>query len=60
MSVPFEPMELRRLPGLYRRWELAELLAPGEDYHLEDAGETRDGTPLLVVYQRARPEVATR
>ena len=29
---------LHRIPGLYRRWELAELMKPGEDYHLEDAG----------------------
>lgn len=52
MTPPTEAMELRRLPGLYRRWELAELLASGEDYHLEDAGATDDGTPLLVVYRR--------
>ena len=29
---------LHRIPGLFRRWELAELMRPGEDYHLEDAG----------------------
>ena len=42
---------LRRIPGLFRRWELAELLKPGEDYHLEDAGHADDGTPLLAVYR---------
>ena len=42
---------LRRIPGLYRRWEVAELLKPGEDYHLEDAGHADDGTPLLAVYR---------
>jgi uncharacterized protein YerC len=40
----------RRLPGLYRRWEVAELLQAGHDYRVEDAGETIDGTPLLAVY----------
>jgi hypothetical protein len=48
-----EPLiySLRRVPGLYRRWEVAELLEPGEDYHLEDAGRAEDGTPLLAVYR---------
>lgn len=41
----------RRLPGLYRRWELAELLQPGEDYHLERAGFSSDGAPLYAVYR---------
>jgi hypothetical protein len=41
---------LRRLPGLYRRWEVAELLKPGVDYRLEDAGQTIDGTPLVAIY----------
>jgi hypothetical protein len=29
---------LHRIPGLFRRWELAELMKPGDDYHIEDAG----------------------
>ena len=60
MPTPTESMELRRLPGLFRRWELAELLAPGEDFHLEDAGTTSDGTPLLAVYRRVRSGEAVR
>jgi hypothetical protein len=49
---------LHRIPGLFRRWELAELMKPGEDYHLEDAGCASDGTPLLAVYtsEPPRPE----
>jgi hypothetical protein len=46
---------LRRLPGLYRRWEIAGLLEPGENYHLEDAGHADDGTPLLAVYRSSEP-----
>jgi len=45
------PCELRRIPGLYRRWELAQVLKFGEDYHLEDAGTTSDGTALVAVFQ---------
>lgn len=44
--------EFRRLPGLYRRWELARLLKPGEEYRIEDAGTTLEGTALLAVYER--------
>lgn len=45
--------EHQRLPGLFRRWELAQLLEPGRDYRLEDAGSTTDGSPLFAVYERA-------
>ena len=47
------PERLLRLPGLFRRWEIAALLQPGEDYRLEDAGSTSDGTPLFAVYRSA-------
>jgi hypothetical protein len=40
----------RRLPGLYRRWELIEILRPGGHYHLKDAGRMEDGTPLLAMF----------
>ena len=52
-----EKQELRRPPGLFRSWELAQLLRAGEDYHLEDAGSTIDGTPLVAVYRREPAEV---
>lgn len=57
-----DPDELLRLPGLYRRWELCQLLEPGCSYHLEDAGVTGDGTALLAVYRdasSARPRSGT-
>ena len=49
--IDIDTDRFRRLPGLYRRWELAELLHARQDYRLEDAGETIDGTPLVAVYQ---------
>ena len=42
--------DFRRLPGLYRRWELIEILRPGVHYHLEHAGSMQDGTPLIAVF----------
>lgn len=44
--------EFLRLPGLFRRWELEQVLEPGFDFHIEEAGEASDGTPLFAVYRR--------
>lgn len=41
---------LRRLPGLFRRWELAQVIVTGEDYRVENAGTASDGTPLYAIY----------
>ncbi|WP_423209307.1 hypothetical protein E2976_15060 [Paracoccus yeei] len=41
---------LKRLPGYYRRWELAELLLPDRYYYLEAAGRHADGEELFAVY----------
>ncbi len=43
-----------RLPGLFRRWELNDVIELGADFHLEDAGEAADGTQLIAVYRRER------
>lgn len=59
MSDQQEPKtdDFIRLPGLFRRWELEDMLEVGTDFHLEDAGETADGTQLLAIYSRpARDE----
>ncbi|MGZ9092690.1 MAG: hypothetical protein ACXW3T_14195 [Rhodoplanes sp.] len=49
--APSPPSDLRRLPGLFRRWELAQIIEPGRDYRIEDAGEAGDGTLLFAVYR---------
>jgi len=43
-----------RLPGLFRRWELHDVVELGADFNLEDAGEAADGTQLITVYRRER------
>ena len=43
-----------RLPGLFRRWEIEQVVDPGADFHFEEAGEASDGTPLFAVYRRER------
>jgi len=42
--------DFRRLPGLYRRWELTEICEPNRTYQIEDAGAHADGMPLLAIY----------
>lgn len=44
------PADLKRIPGLYRRWELTEVFEPNRNYQIEDAGTHADGTPLLAIY----------
>jgi hypothetical protein len=42
--------DLKRVPGLYRRWELPEILKNQRAYRIENAGSHQDGTPLVAVY----------
>jgi hypothetical protein len=52
----FDPVPdrlLRRLPGLFRRWELGQVIEAGKDYRFEDAGTACDGTTLYAVYAGA-------
>jgi len=48
---PSPQTELRRLPGLFRRWEFSQVIEAGEDYRVEDAGSTSDGTTLFAIYR---------
>jgi hypothetical protein len=48
-----------RLPGLFRRWEIEQVVEPGADFHLEDAGDAADGTPLFAVYRRERTQTSS-
>ncbi|MBB6190849.1 hypothetical protein FHS51_001069 [Sphingobium wenxiniae] len=52
-AIPIE--SLKRIPGLYRRWELPEIFEAQRRYHIEEAGTHADGTPLLAVYS-SEPE----
>lgn len=52
--------EYLRLPGLFRRWELEQVLEADTDFRLEEAGTASDGTPLLAVYQRLQPQTAPK
>jgi hypothetical protein len=45
--------DLTRIPGLYRRWELPEILKNQRAYRIENAGAHQDGTPLVAIYADA-------
>jgi len=53
--IALDRQEYLRLPGLFRRWELEQVLEEGTDFHFEEAGTASDGTPLFAVYQRLNP-----
>lgn len=57
---PVPAAEMVRIPGLYRRWELPEVLKNHHAFHIEDAGVHQDGTPLLAIYAASEgdPQVA--
>jgi hypothetical protein len=42
--------EMVRIPGLYRHWELPQILRMHEAFRIEGAGAHEDGTPLLAVF----------
>ena len=51
--------ELTRIPGLYRRWELPEVLRGHRTYRIEKAGAHEDGTPLVAIYADAPDPAGT-
>ena len=46
-----------RLPGLFRRWELEQVIEGSDEFHITAAGATDDGAELFAVYCRERPLV---
>ena len=47
-----QPDAFLRLPGLFRRWEVEQVLDADHDFHIEEAGTASDGTQLFAVYRR--------
>ncbi|HLK13267.1 MAG TPA: hypothetical protein VKT78_00555 [Fimbriimonadaceae bacterium] len=44
-----------RLPGLFRRWEIEQVIQNSDEFHISAAGATEDGSDLFAVYCRERP-----
>jgi hypothetical protein len=50
MRCGSEPVVAIRRPGLYRRWELLEVIDLGRCFRFEEAAATDDGTQLYAIY----------
>jgi hypothetical protein len=48
-----KPDEFTRMPGLFSRWELQQVVKPGPDFYLEEGGKLTDGTQLFAIYSRS-------
>lgn len=46
-----------RIPGLLRRWEIEQVVSPGAEYRIEEAGELSDKTQVFAVYRREHPRL---
>lgn len=44
-----------RLPGLFRRWELEQVIEGSDEFHISSSGRAEDGTELFAVYCREQP-----
>lgn len=52
-----EPEELVRLPGLFRRWEIEQVIDDSADtFRVEPVGKAPDGSALFAVYRRDQTE----
>ena len=49
-----EESEWLRLPGLYRRWELEQVMEVDQEFLIEAEGNDQQGTSLFAVYSRPR------
>ncbi len=47
-----DPKQYRRVPGLFRRWELEHLIEPGFEYFVEESGQDAGGSELYALYRR--------
>ena len=48
--------EYVRVPGLYRRWEIEQVIDEGYEFRVERHGADADGTALFAVYRRPTAE----
>lgn len=49
-----DDQEFRRVPGLYRLWDLPVVMRREEDYRVDYAELTEEGAPLFAVYRACR------
>lgn len=52
-----EDGDFRRMPGLYRLWDIHFVIDRSQDWRISYASLTADGTPLFAVYRCTPREV---
>jgi hypothetical protein len=52
LALPEPTNDFVRVPGLFRRWEIPQVVPPSGDYRVEPADTTADGTPVFSLYRR--------
>jgi hypothetical protein len=48
----FPPDDFFRLPGLFRRWELEQVIESDADFYVQSAGHDESGCSLFQIYRR--------
>ena len=48
---PEDLSEWQRIPGLFRKWEFAELIEDDDSINFQKQGKTEDGTQLWALYR---------
>ena len=48
---PEDLNEWKRIPGLFRSWEFAELIEDDDSINFQKQGKTEDGTQLWALYR---------
>jgi hypothetical protein len=56
MKINRRRQEFIRHPGLFRQWEIEDLMSVNYDLRIEPSGRTADGTPVYVVFRRLNVE----
>lgn len=54
---PEDLSEWKRIPGLFRKWEFAELIESGDSLSFEHHGKAEDGTQLWALYRHCPDQI---
>jgi len=55
--APAYAADFQRLPGVFRRWELEQVIEIGHEFVVDDAGAAADGTRLYAVFCRSAERI---
>jgi len=59
LQGPEDLSEWKRIPGLFRKFEFAQLINDNDAISFQKQGKTEDGTPLWVLYRHCPEGLST-